>query len=193
MGTNRHRLLGLVLAIALAGCGSPGRPVAVPTFPASALPDLRTRARSLTPQALGEETPGLADELERDGFAAGTERTFSARTGELRYVEARVLRFDSPNGAAAYVAWIRGHPDLLLGTASHEKPLTLEGSPSVFRHGPSGCCSKDTTLHLAVWQRGDTALSLLVGGPDDGREILSRLAEELDALATGSREASPSP
>ena len=94
---------------------------------------------------------------------------------------ARVLRFGSADGAAAYVAWFASHgPDLLGSRAQPTDPPDIPGAVA-FRHGVSGCCTKDTFQYVTAWTRGPYAITLRVSGPAAGRASASPIAEALDA------------
>ena len=136
-------------------------------------------ATSLAAEAL--DAPALASVLAGAGFEGGLERRFTARARPLTEVAARVLRFGSADGAAAYVAWFASHgPDFLGSRAQPTDPPDIPGAVA-FRHGVSGCCTKDTFQYVTAWTRGPYAITLRVSGPAAGRRSASPLAEELDA------------
>jgi hypothetical protein len=143
-----------------------------------------TRLTSIDTAGLASEAldaTALAGVLDGAGFEGGVERRFTARARPLTEVVGRVLRFGSAEGAAAYIAWFGSHgPDLLGSQAQPTDPPDLPGAVA-FRHGVSGCCTKDTFQYIAAWTRGPYAITLLVSGPDAGRRSASPIAQELDA------------
>jgi hypothetical protein len=52
------------------------------------------------------DVAGLEALLDEAGFVGGTQRQFSRVRGGRRRMLARVLSFETPAGAAAYVAWL---------------------------------------------------------------------------------------
>lgn len=157
----------------------------VPLLPATAMHGYVTRMTSIDAAGLAGEAldaPALASVLTEAGFEGGFERRFTARARPLTEVQARVLRFGSADGAVAYVAWFASHgADLLGSQAQTTEPPDVPGAVA-FRHGVSGCCTKDTFQYIAAWTHGPYAMTLLVAGPDAGRRSASPLADELDAL-----------
>ncbi len=126
-------------------------------------------AASLAAEAL--DAPALASVLTGAGFEGGVERRFTARARPLTEVDARVLRFGSAEGSAAYVAWFASHGRDLLGSrARSTDPPSVPGAVA-FRHGVSGCCTKDTFQYVAAWTRGPYAITLRVSGPARGATI----------------------
>ncbi len=156
----------------------------VPTLPATAMHGYVTRLTPIDAAGLAGEAlnaPALASVLAGAGFEGGVERRFTARARALTEVVARVLKFGTPEGATAYVAWFASHGTDLLGSrAQPADPPDVPGAVA-FRHGVSGCCTKDTFQYIAAWTRGPYAMTLLVGGPDAGHGSASPLAAELDA------------
>lgn len=182
----RH-VVAAALALALASCGGATR-VGTPapqTLPASALPGLDSRARSLDGAALGRDagSTALPGVLNDAGYVSGAEREFFGRTTTFDHVVARTLVFEGPDGAAKFLAWLRSHPDLVLGRAVVEEPLALGESPMLFSLGPCGCHGEVPTF-FAAWRRGATVLWLLAGGPGATRATVDPLARELDQTAS---------
>jgi hypothetical protein len=138
----------------------------------------------LTPATLATDAldPQSLDALlSQAGLQAGTQTRFTARGRRLTEVVARALRFSSASGADAYLAWVRTHAVDLLGARTLAAvPPDLPGAIAM-RHGPNGCCTKDTFQYFVAWTRGAYAFTLLVGGPSAARSSATPLAEKLDA------------
>lgn len=183
----RALLVTAVLALAVAACGAQEEPVAdgpPPTLSAAALPELASRARTLDAEALAAdalEPASLAALLAESGFETGREREFSGKTTTWDRVLARALRFQSAEGAEAYLAWLRTHGNDLLGRAV---PATL-GPPGddgvAFVMARCGTCKKELPTFLAGWRRGDLVLFLLAAGSGGNPERFDELARDLDA------------
>jgi hypothetical protein len=187
--------LGLVAAVACASAGgrvatgpsapaSDGSVASLPGLPAGILPGYVIHVTQLTSAALSTDSldPSSLDVLlSQAGLQAGTQTRFTARGKRLTEVVARVLRFGSAAGADAYLVWLRAHAVDLLG--SRTRGATPPGFPGAIaiRHGPSGCCTKDTFQYFAAWTRGGYAFTLLIGGPAAGPRTATPLAHKLDA------------
>ena len=182
------RLLALVavtLAAGAAACAGTSAPPA--TLGAGALPGLDSRARTLDAAALAEdalEPAELAALLDGAGYAAGSEREFFGRTDTFDHVVARALRFESPDGAGAYLGWLAGHARDLLGRAGAEAPLPLGDAGLLFSLVACGTCKKELPTFLAAWRRGDTVRWLLAAGRGASRHTVEALARVLDTAGT---------
>ncbi len=181
-----RRLLALALALALTGCGGAREVGAGPprTLPASALPELHSRARSLDGATLAVDAGSEAIEgvLQDAGFVSASEREFFGHTATFNHVVARTLVFEDPGGASGFLTWLRAHPDLILGRAVVGEPLSLGESPMLFTLGPCGCHSEVPTF-LVAWQRGATVLWLTAAGPGATRATVDTLARSFDRTA----------
>ena len=178
----RRVALALFLALFLSGCGGPAavetRPP--PTLPASALPGLHSRTRSLDAVSLAADGLGALETVLQDaGFVAGSEREFFGRTQTFNHVVARVLVFEDPGGASRLLAWLRSHPDVILGRSVEGKPLPLGESPMLFALGSCGCHAEVPTF-FAAWHRGATVLWLVAAGPGANRATVGSLARNFD-------------
>jgi hypothetical protein len=188
-----------VLIILLAACsaspavqttsgGSPtlGAPrLHLPALPVSALPGYVVRTSTLDVMALsaGSLNPGTFETfLTGAGFEGGIERRFTARGKGLTEIVGRVLRFASPSGAGAYLAWFGMHGTDLLGSDAVAATAPDLPRALAFRHGINGCCTKDTYQYVAAWTRGRDAITLLIAGPAARRASALPFATELDAL-----------
>ena len=117
--------------------------------------------------------------LDDAGFVGGTQRQFSRVRGGRRRILARVLSFESPEGAAAYVAWLRVHADEVIGDAAPNAGLRAPSHGVVLVHEPNPCCHNETRMFLAMWHRGSTAVTIQIAGEgareSDVPDLLSRL------------------
>ena len=182
------RLLLLLLSlVALAACGSEEEQAAPPppTLPATALPALDNRARTLDAEALAEDArePGeLTALLDEAGFLSGSEREFSGRTKTFDHVVARSLRFESPEGADEYLHWLGGHGDDFLGAAEPAELAPLGEAAVAYTLARCGTCKKELPTFLAGWRRGDVVLTLLAAGSGGNPDRFETLARRLDAV-----------
>ena len=177
-----HRLLGVAMPLALfvaASCASeaPARDEAAPAappvveapnpIPAGALPGRPSKVVELDAAGLAADsidTASLETLLIDAGFVAGTERRFSKTADGRRRVTARVLAFETAQGAERYLAWLAGHVAEIIGDAEAiQDPRTPAGGV-VFVHEPTGCCHLETRLFLGAWRHDATVLTLKVGG-----------------------------
>jgi hypothetical protein len=176
----------LVLAVAI-GCGAEEKSASTtpgpPTLPASALPDLESRARVLGLEALAAdslEPEPLRELLEDSGYVAGSEREFSGKTTTFDHVVARTLLFEDQEGADAYLGWLGAHGHDFLGRADRAR-LGLPGNSGVgFTLARCGTCKKELPTFLAGWRRGATVLSLLASGSGANPQRFGALARDLD-------------
>jgi hypothetical protein len=183
----RLLLVTIAVGLALAGCGSEEQQAAGPlrTLPAGALPELESRSRTLDIEALAAdalEPDELADLLADAGFDTGREREFSGRTPTFDHVVARTLRFESEDGAEAYLGWLREHGDDVLGRAAPAKLVPPGESGVAYTLVPCGTCKKELPTFLAGWRRGDIVLSLLAAGSGGNPHRFDGLAREFDGL-----------
>jgi hypothetical protein len=183
----RLLLVTIAFGLALAGCGSEKQQAARPlrTLPAAALPELESRSRTLDIEALAADAlePGeLADLLADAGFDTGREREFSGRTRTFDHVVARTLRFESEDGAEAYLGWLREHGDDVLGRAAPAKLVPPGESGVAYTLVPCGTCKKELPTFLAGWRRGEIVLSLLAAGSGGNPDRFDGLAREFDGV-----------
>jgi hypothetical protein len=184
----RLSLVLLVLALAT-GCGadeeSPPTTPGPPTLPASALPDLEQRGRTLGLEALAAdslEPDPLRQLLKDSGYMTGSEREFSGKTSTFDHVVARTLLFEDEEGADAYLGWLGAHGHDFLGRADRVK-LGLPGESGVgFTLAACGTCKKELPTFLAGWRRGATVLSLLASGSGANPARFGDLARDLDGI-----------
>jgi len=185
----RLLLPAVLLLLAAAACGAEqaAPPAAAPaTLPAVALPELDSRSRSLDAAALADdafEPDALAALLSEGGFVAGREREFSGKTATFDHVVARTLVFESPSGADAYLGWVRGHGDEVLGRAAPAKVVPPGEGGVAFTLERCGTCKKELPTFLAAWRREATVMTLLAAGDGADAASFSALAHELDEAA----------
>ena len=181
----------LVLVVVLgtaAACGSAEDPPAPPaTLGAEALPQLDSRARTLDAGAVAFdalEPSALQQLLAESGYETGSEREFSGKTRTFDHVVARTLVFETADGALAYLDWLRGHGDDVLGRAVQAK-ITPPGEAGVaFALERCGTCKKELPTFLAGWQRGATVLTLLAAGSGANPARVTALLQKHDEAAT---------
>jgi hypothetical protein len=178
-------LAATALACLLAACGAEDQAAGPPqTLSPSALPELMSSARTLDRDALAVDAlqpRALADLLAESGFEVGREREFSGKTKTFDHVVARALRFESDDGARAYLTWLGRHGHDILGRAERAD-LSLPGDSSVaFTLFRCGTCKKELPTYLAGWRRDEIVLTLLAAGSGANPERFGMLVEELDA------------
>jgi hypothetical protein len=184
------RLLLLAVAVVLgaAACGSGDDPPPAPsTLGASALPQLDSRARTLDAAAVAFDAlqpASLQQLLSSSGYETGREREFSGKTKTFDHVVARTLVFESQDGALAYLDWLRGHGDDVLGKAVPAKVAAPGDSGVAFALKRCGNCKKELPTFLAGWRRGDTVLTLLAAGSGANPARFSALVRQHDEAST---------
>ena len=177
----------LVAGLLAASCGSEpqARPQApgIAPIPAEALPGRAAQpveldAGQVSTDALdvGELETLLSDA----GFVAGTERRFSRTVGGRRTTLARVLVFETSQGAQAYLGWLEIHVGDVIGKAQPVDGLSVPDGAIVFVHEPNPCCHNETRLVLAAWQDGATVMTLQLGGQVVRTRAVPELVSRLD-------------
>jgi hypothetical protein len=119
--------------------------------------------------------------LDRAGFVGGTQRQFSRVRNGRRRILARVLMFESPEGASAYVAWLRDHGDEVIGKATPSTDLRAPSHGVVLVHEPNPCCHNETRMFLAMWHRGSTVVTIQIAGEGARESDVPDLLARLDA------------
>jgi hypothetical protein len=179
------RALALIgVGLVLAGCGAGADDSAPPTLPAAALPDLAASAHPLDAEALAGDAfdqDELKSLLEEAGFLAGSEREFSGKTTTFDHVVARSLRFGDAEGADAYLGWLAGHGEDLLGRAAPAKIAPPGESGVALALIRCSTCKKELPTFLAGWRRGEVVYSLLAAGPGANAATFSALARKFDS------------
>lgn len=171
-----------VAALVASSCGSavPGPdPIPADALPGSPADPVTLDATALSADAIDFE--GLETLLEDAGFVAGAQRLFSKTEGGRRRLLARVLVFESAEGAGRYLAWLRDHVDEVIGDANADEALRAPGGGTVFAHEPDPCCHNETAVFLAAWSDGGTVLTLEIGGQAARASDVAELASTFDA------------
>jgi hypothetical protein len=182
----------LVAAFLGSGCSTAQPPSGPPptmapslvpgSIPATALPGrpadvIDLDAGSVALDAV--DVAGLEALLDEAGFVGGTQRQFSRVRGGRRRILARVLSFETPGGAAAYVGWLRHHADEVIGDAAPNAGLRAPSHGVVLVHEPDPCCHNETRMFLAMWHRGSTVVTIQIAGEgareSDVPDLLARL------------------
>jgi hypothetical protein len=162
-----------------------GTPVAgIEPIPPAALP-----GRAAAPVALDAGTlaldavdvSSLETLLQHAGFVAGTQRQFSRTRGGRRRIVARVLTFETREGAELYLTWLRGNVADVIGKAEPNDELEAPAGGTVFEHEPNPCCHSETRVFLAMWNRGRNVVTLVMDGPAARAPAIPELVSQLDA------------
>ena len=184
----RALLLALVLVLAATACGGEDEPPPAPqTLAAAALPELDSRTRTLATADVAFDAldqASLEQLLAESGYRTGSEREFSGKTTTFDHVVARTLVFENADGALAYLGWLRGHGDDVLGRAIPAKIAPPGESGVAFELERCGTCKKELPTFLAGWQRGETVLTLLAAGTGASPARFTALVREHDEAAT---------
>jgi hypothetical protein len=159
-------------------------PVVLEPIPATALPGhpadpIDLDAGSVAMDAV--DVGGLEALLGEAGFVGGTQRQFSRVRGGRRLILARVLSFESPGGAAAYVAWLRDHADEVIGDSAPNADLDVPRGGIVFVHQPDPCCHNETRYFLAMWNVGSMVVTTQIAGEGARASDVPELLSQLDA------------
>jgi hypothetical protein len=119
--------------------------------------------------------------LDRAGFVGGTQRQFSRVRNGRRRILARVLMFQTPEGASAYVAWLRDHGDEVIGKAAPTADLRAPSHGVVLVHEPNPCCHNETRMFLAMWHEGSMVVTIQIAGEGAREADVPELLSQLDA------------
>jgi hypothetical protein len=181
MRTRATRVTYILLIVA--SCA--GRTPTPPSLPPIELRGMQSELTPVTAERLARdalEPAVLASLLEDAGYRSGAERTYAGPGERFSLAITRVLSFDDPDGAEAYLAWLHDHASELLGSAEPLPPLELPGS-FVAVHVPGGCCPKAVPVYLSAWRRGSSVLSVKVSGRGADPDAVEDLATALDSSA----------
>jgi hypothetical protein len=192
-----RRIAALALiAWLLAACGSDATVPASPSshedspvadvdpIPLAALPGRAAAPVTLDAGTLAldaVDVSSLETLLDDAGFVAGTQRQFSRTRGGRRRIVARVLTFETPEGAERYLAWLRGNVADVIGKAEPNDRLRAPAGGTVFEHEPNPCCHNETRAFLALWSRGRHVVTLVMDGPAARAPAVPALVSQLDA------------
>jgi len=159
-------------------------PPVLEPIPATALPGhpadpIDLDADSVAVDAV--DVGGLEALLDEAGFVGGTQRQFSRVRGGRRRILARVLSFQTPEGAAAYVAWLEDHADEVIGETAPNAGLRVPKHGVVLVHEPNPCCHNETRMFLAMWHEGSTVVTIQIAGEGARESDVPDLLARLDA------------
>lgn len=177
------------IVLVLAACAGPSP--TPPQLPPIELQGMQSELRPVTAERLARdalEPAVLASVLEDAGYRSGAERTYAGPGERFSLAITRVLSFDDPDGAEAYLAWLHDHSSDLLGTAEPLPPLDLPGS-FVAVHLPGGCCPKAVPIYLSAWRRGSSVLFVQASGREADPDAVEDLATALDSSTGGPHDA----
>lgn len=162
-----------------------GTPVAdIEPIPPAALPGRAAAPVTLDAGALAldaVDVSSLETLLQDAGFVAGTQRQFSRTRGGRRRIVARVLTFETREGAERYLTWLRDNVADVIGKARPNEELEAPAGGTVFEHEPNPCCHSETRVFLAVWTRGRKVVTLVMDGPAARAPAIPELVSQLDA------------
>ena len=193
-----RRIVGfaLVAGLFLVACGSdPTVPVppssgqsspveGLDPIPSAALPGHPAAAVALDAGTVAQDAvdvSGLEELLADAGFVGGTQRQFSRTGAGRRRIVARVLTFETADGANRYLTWLDDHVADVIGKASPNTQLQAPADGTVFEHAPNPCCHSETRVFLAAWNRGPRVVTLQFDGPAARASAVPELVSRLDA------------
>jgi hypothetical protein len=173
----RRAAVALVLCAALAACGSGEAAPPPAALPAAAVPYLESSAKPLTPASLAKESgvPELAARLEEWGWDDGSRRYFQGQSQLLQVVDARALRFESADGAARFLRYVRERPATVLAGGTAAKELAVGARRGWLVVGAPCSCHLATPVLTGVVADGATVTWLEINGPRATRQALRRL------------------
>jgi hypothetical protein len=179
----------LAALVALGACAGRETPLPIPAMPLS---NMTVEHRVLSVEGLARDAadPGaMSVVLDDTGFATGAERTYAGPGDDFSLAISRILAFDDPEGARAYLAWLETHASTLIGAIEPLPPLDLPGSPFLVMHRSGGCCPKAVPIYASAWRRGATVLYLQASGRGADPEAFEGLARDFDAAVSGAVDA----
>jgi hypothetical protein len=168
------------LVACLAACGSSASvpPAALPpTLSPHAVPYLPSRVHPLTGTALAHEAGlrRLRSQLRSWGFVTGADRYFQGESRQLQVVDSRALRFRSATGAGEFVAFVRRHASVYLGSYPGIRSFSSRGRSGILATAQPCTCHLANPAFLAVVSRGRAVTWLENNGPGATRQRLTRL------------------
>ena len=177
--------LALLLAAAAcaAACASAhtGRasrtPPVPPTLSPRAVPYLPSKFSRLSASQLAREAgaPALRSELGAWGFLAGADRYFQGESRQLQVVDSRMLRFSSAAGAAEFVAFVRRHVSVYVGSFPGMRRFSSRGRSGILVRAQACTCHLANPAFLAVLARGGDVTWLEINGPGATAKRLAQL------------------
>lgn len=157
---------------------------ALEPIPQAALPGHPAAPVSLDAGTIAQDAvdvDGLESLLQDAGFVGGTQRQFSRTGAGRRRIVARVLTFETPEGAEQYLSWLRTNAADVIGKAKPNEELVAPAGGSVFEHEPNPCCHSETRVFLAMWGRGRNVVTMVMDGPAARAAAVPELVSQLDA------------
>ena len=179
----------VALAAGVGACGSSGdragqsRPssrtatASLPTLPPGAVPYLPSKLSALSAGKLAREAgaPGLRGELGAWGFVAGTDRYFQGESRHLQVVDSRTLRFRNAVGADKFVAFVRAHASVYLGSYPGMRGFSSRGRSGIVATAQACACHLANPAFLAVVTHGGDVTWLEINGPGATAARLNQL------------------
>ena len=153
-------------------------------IPSTALPGNSADPTDLDASSIASDAVDVAALealLDQAGFVGGTQRQFSRVHGGRRRILARVLTFETPEGASTYVGWLREHGDEVIGKAASSADLQVPRHGVVLVHEPNPCCHNETRMFLAMWHQGSTVVTIQIAGEGARETDVPKLLSQLDA------------
>jgi hypothetical protein len=153
-------------------------------IPSTALPGNSADPTDLDASSIASDAVDVAALealLDQAGFVGGTQRQFSRVHGGRRRILARVLTFETPEGASTYVGWLRDHGDEVIGKAASSADLRVPRHGVVLVHEPNPCCHNETRMFLAMWHQGSTVVTIQIAGEGARETDVPELLSQLDA------------
>ena len=154
-------------------------PIPPTALPGNSADPIDLDAPSIASDAV--DVAALEGLLDRAGFVGGTQRQFSRVRNGRRRILARVLMFETPEGASAYVAWLRDHGDEVIGKAAPTADLRAPNHGVVLVHEPNPCCHNETRIFLAMWHEGSMVVTIQIAGEGAREADVPELLSQLDA------------
>src|SRR5262245_4634350 len=167
-----------------ASSGQGGSVEGLDPIPPAALPGHAAAAVALDAGTVAQDAvdvSGLHELLSDAGFVGGTQRQFSRTGAGRRRIVARVLTFETADGADQYLAWLNDHVADVIGKAAPNDHLRAPADGTVFEHAPNPCCHSETRIFLAAWNRGTSVVTLQLDGPAARASAVPELLSQLDA------------
>jgi len=172
------------LALAITACGSsPARPAAPSgVLPAAAVTGLAVATQRLTSQDVQKDStaPDLAAQLASWGYTGGWQRTFQGESRRLTLVVSRSLQFRTPQGAAAFVAYMHQRVGRFYPFAVTSQ-LSMPGRSGLVIRPPMCACHMATPLLVGVAARDRTVSWLEINGPQASARLLTQLLGRMPA------------
>lgn len=176
------RLVALIVIGASAcGCGAgshgSGAGQLPATLPPRAVPYLPSTLKPLTPAGLAREAgaPQLRRQLTNWGFLVGADRYFQGESRRLQVVDSRALQFSTAAGADRFVAFVRRHVAVYLGSFPGIRALRSRGRSGILATAQECQCHLANPAFLGVVAGGRTVTWLEINGPGATSRQLDQL------------------